>query len=351
MKNKKWVIGCVLFLGVLLVGVGLTTAIIDPLFHYHKPLGFLNYPIMSERYQNDGIVKHLDYTAIITGTSMAENFKTSEMDELFHVDSIKVCYAGGSYKELGDNLKRAVKANNNIEIIVWGLDYGGLLQDKDAMKYDDYPEYLYNDDWKDDLNYLLNKDILLINTARVLFQTLKELPSLDFDSAHNWDLLYEYGKDVVKQNYERKEMVEREEGFSDKDKIMLQENLEQNVLSLVKENPGIDFYLFFPPYSIYYYDDCNQCGQLGVQLEVEKEAIKMLVSYKNVHLFSFTDQFDLISDLDYYKDAGHYSGKVNSWILECMSKGEHLLTEENYESYCSKVEEYLIGYDYDSLFY
>lgn len=350
MANKKWVIQCVSFLGVMLAGVGLLTATIDPLFHYHKPLSFLRYPIVHERYQNDGIVKNFDYNAIITGTSMTENFKTSEMDALFGTNSVKVSFSGASYKELGDNLKRAVKANREIEYIIWGLDYGAMIQEKDTMNYVEYPGYLYNEDWKDDLNYLLNKDILFRNTARVMYHTLRGLPSLDFDSAYRWDSLYEYGKEAVDQTYKRQQKADMEETLQEADRIMLRENLNQNVLQLVEENPDIAFYLFFPPYSIYYYDECNQAGRLQVQLEAEKEVIKLLVPYENVHLFSFTDQFDLITDLDNYKDVGHYSGEVNSWMLGCMSRGEHLITEENYQSYCDKVKEYFLAFDYDALF-
>ena len=77
-KNKKW---CLLFMGetlFFLTVIILLTVIVDPFFHYHKPLASIQYQITNERYQNDGIIKHFDYDAIITGTSMTENFKTSE---------------------------------------------------------------------------------------------------------------------------------------------------------------------------------------------------------------------------------------------------------------------------------
>lgn len=66
-------------LGTLLTLAALAgiTIYVDPLFHYHAPLGSLQYPLYDERYMNDGIVRHFDYDAIITGSSMTENFKTS----------------------------------------------------------------------------------------------------------------------------------------------------------------------------------------------------------------------------------------------------------------------------------
>ena len=86
------------------------TIYIDPLFHYHKPLEKFNYPIVDERYQNDGIVRNFEYNSIITGTSMVENFMTSEADEIFGSRFIKIPFSGGRYKEINDCLKRGYAA-------------------------------------------------------------------------------------------------------------------------------------------------------------------------------------------------------------------------------------------------
>ena len=80
MTCKKWAITTILSTCMLLVGLGSVTIYIDPYFHYHAPLQGLEYPISNERYQNDGIIRHFPYNAIITGTSMTENFKASELD-------------------------------------------------------------------------------------------------------------------------------------------------------------------------------------------------------------------------------------------------------------------------------
>ena len=112
MKAKRWIIGWFTIVIVLLIIIGRFVYHIDPYFHYHKPYtDKYFYNLNNERSQNDGICKYFDYDALITGTSMTENFKTSELDELFGVNSIKVPYFGGSYKEMNDNLKNALKHN------------------------------------------------------------------------------------------------------------------------------------------------------------------------------------------------------------------------------------------------
>ena len=120
-SNKKWGIVFIFSTIILLVGLGAVTIIIDPYFHYHAPLNTLQYPIYDERYQNDGIVKNFNYDAIITGTSTTENFKTSEFDELFNMNSVKVPFSGATYREIGDNLKRAIDANPNIKCVLRGV--------------------------------------------------------------------------------------------------------------------------------------------------------------------------------------------------------------------------------------
>ena len=145
---------------IICFSLGMLTIIIDPYFHYHAPLNFLEYPIENERYQNDGIVKHFQYNAIITGTSMTDNFKTSEFDEIFEVDSIKVPFPGARFKEINENLERAVQANPEIKIIVRALDYDFLLFDKDAVRYepDFYPTYLYDNKLYNDVKYFFNSN-------------------------------------------------------------------------------------------------------------------------------------------------------------------------------------------------
>ena len=124
---------------------------------------FLSYTLISsyQRYQNDGIVKNFDYDAMIVGTSMTENFLASEFDELFNVNSIKVPLEGASYKEIDQLIKKAANSNDDLKIVIRGLDYSYFFWDKDVMSYDNYPTYLYNNNIFDDVNYIFNKEIIV----------------------------------------------------------------------------------------------------------------------------------------------------------------------------------------------
>lgn len=155
MKNDRacivWIIGTLMITTILFVSFASVTVYIDPLFHYHKPLKDFEYPLNNERYQNDGIIRNFEYDGIITGTSMSENFKTSEADAMFDADFIKIPFSGGYYKEIDDNLRRAYDTGRDIRYVVRSLDYSQLICDKDAYRTDaTYPTYLYNDNPLDD---------------------------------------------------------------------------------------------------------------------------------------------------------------------------------------------------------
>lgn len=348
---KKWGIALLIGASAISVILGAMTIIVDPCFHYHSPLKILSYPLFDERHQNDGIVKHFSYNAIITGTSVTQNFKKSEFDEIFGVDSIKVSFPGARYKEINDNLKRAIKANSEICIVLRGLDTDALLLDKDAVGFEDsyYPDYLYDDLLYNDVKYILNKSILFKYTCRAVINTVSG-ESTDFDAYGNWMGQADFGKEAMDKMYVREKKSTDTMGFTNSDYEMMKENLEQNVVGIIEQNPQIDFYLFFPPYSIYYWDDLNQKGALKRQLEAEQETIKILLQYDNVYLFSFFDEFDMICDLSNYKDNIHYGENINSKILLWISNHEHMLTKENYKGYVDEVYEFYTTYDYDSLF-
>ena len=344
MNQKKYGITfiCLFFLFiVILISINI---IVDPFFHYHKPLSKFNYLLKSDdqRYINDGIVKNYSYNAIITGTSLTNNFKTSEFNELFNVNSIKVPLSGAFFKEITDLLQNAFKNNNNIKYVIRTIEYNNFFRGKDELRYDNYPEYLYNDTMKDDLNYLLNK-----NTLYKSIFTINNKVATTFDNYSYLDNNNE--GNLANYNLKNRPQKQRKKKLSDIDIYNLKSSIKQNFIKLVEENPNTQFYFFYPPYSIYYWDYVNQKGTLYKELMGEEIITEMLLKYDNVHLFSFLDIYDLITNPSYYIDYQHYNAEINSMILQSMKNGEHELRLENYKKYYDEIINYT-NYDYDSLF-
>lgn len=348
--GKKWMIGFVTLFLVILVSIGALTIIVDPYFHYHKPLPGVSYILDNERYQNNGIVKHFEYDAIITGSSMTECFKPSELNELFGVNAIKVPYSGGSYKEINENLMVATEYNPDIKMIVRGLDGVRFFNSKDDMDYSDYPTYLYDRNPFNDVSYLYNKSILMVTLQNLLgFDSVGKI-EMSFDDYCNWNEHYSFGKDAVNDYYARNTVVrvESQIPITEEERTIIKENIEQNVIALAKENPQIEFYLYITPYSICFMDYWKLEGKLERHLAAEKYIIELLLPYENIHLFSFNTEYDTICNLDYYRDVAHHNEDLNSQILMWMKDGHGELTEDNYEAYCDEVYDFYMNFDYDS---
>lgn len=337
---------------VILLGAGGVTVIVDPYFHYHKPLSVFQYRINDERYQNNGIVRHFDYDAVITGTSMTENFKTSEFDELFGVESVKVPFSGARYREINENLETAFKYHPDIKIIVRCLDYDWIFDPADKLYYEEesYPWYLYDDFVLNDVEYIFNKDVFFYDTCDVLIYTVTGGKTTDFDTYGNWMEGRIFGREGMDSLYPRPEKSAGKMVITEEDYRNITENITQNVTKLASENSDTEFYLFFSPYSIYFWDYLNQIGAIERQLEGEKYAIELLLKYDNIHLFSFFTEYDVICNVDNYKDPRHYREEINSQMLRWMKEGKYELTSENYEEYCEQMKAFYLYYDYDSMF-
>ena len=132
MNSNKFVKTVLVGTGTMLVLIGGMTAVIDPFFHYHKPLAQLEYPLERgrERYLNNGIIRNFDYDSAITGTSMMQNFKTSQFDKLFDAHSVKVTLTGDTYWAIDEEIRMIFQNKSDIIYIFRCLDYNKVFDDK-----------------------------------------------------------------------------------------------------------------------------------------------------------------------------------------------------------------------------
>lgn len=351
-SSKKWVIcflSCMLF---VLVAIGTFMVVVDPCFHYHKPIEGLRYSLQNERYQNDGIVKNFEYDAIITGSSMTECFRTSQMDEIFGVHSIKVPYSGGSYKEVNNILTVATEHNSDIQMVVRCLDTMRFFDDKDYLDYTGYPTYLYDENVLNDVNYIFNKELLLMAVQNMLGFNRDGAIELSFDEYMNWDADHTYGLNAVLSHYNWQafEMPQKQNQMTEKEYECLKANIEQNVIELAKQHPEIDFYLYVSPCSIYCMDYWRRNGDLEKMLQAEKCVVELLLPYENIHINSFNLEHEVLENPDNYRDPVHHREEINTQILHWLAQGEHELEYDNYEEYFKEVWDYYTTFDYDSLY-
>lgn len=355
MKAKIWIIGWLLIVGGVLGTLAFGVYKVDPFFHFHEPRTDMYYYCLdNQRSQNNGISKNFKYNAIITGTSMTENFQTSEFDALFGVDSIKVAYSGATFKEINDNLEVALKNNKEVRIIVRCLDTSMMLCEADKLRDDqgEYPLYLYDDNPFNDIKYLLNRDVIW---GRVLPMVAENnmpgfVPGItSFDDYSRWQYGYTFGiKTVCPKGVEYSGLGDMI-CLTEEERSIIQKNITKNVTELADKYPDVKFYYFFPPYSAIWWKYHAENGTLVKQLEVEQTAIELILEHENIKLFSFNERTDITTDLNNYKDDSHYGQWINSCILRWMYNDKYQLTKDNYLEYLDYLLEFYTSFDYESM--
>lgn len=348
-KQKKWFWGTLTGCGSVLFIILAIMIIADPYFHYHGKIPGLKYRIYNERYINVGILEHFKYDAIITGTSMNQNFKTSQMDELWGTNAVKVPFSGAGFKEISENLEKAFESGNEIKYVLWGIDYNGLLRDADFVAYKEYPEYLYDQNIFNDVSYVWNKEILVSGLLTNILMTLQGEETTTFDEYASWDV--GRGWDFIKlTHYRRQDILPMKSGLTLEEQKIIEENLKQNIILLAEKHPETTFVLFYTPYSALYWDEIYREGLLEKQLLSEQIASEILLECDNIVLYSFFDKTDLICNLDNYRDALHYVNDINDAILSWITSGEGRVTKENYQELIQMEYDFYMNYDYDSLY-
>lgn len=345
MSTRGYGISFLIIVFAVLTLVGTVNYLIDPYFHYRKSES-LSYELVNQRYQNDGITRSFDYNAMIVGTSMCENFKTSEFDKLFGTDSIKICFSGADYKEINEAIVRGIAYNDKLKVVFRGLDLSRLAKDKDSQSYDYYPDYLYNDFLLDDVNYLLNGEVFLKQSVLgVIRRTINGDNTTSFDDYSFWGNQYEYGKEEVMTDVSFNLNTE-EEVINYEVLTLVRDNVLQNVVATPEGNPNVDFYFFIPPYSMVYWmeEKCN--GNVATDIAAQKILIEECLKHSNVHIYSFCNNIEVTSDLSNYKDAAHYGPWINSQILIQISKKEGEINMDNYEEYLEDLRIQINSFDY-----
>ena len=327
----------------------------DPFFHYHAPLEGWYYELGDQRSQNDGITRHFSYDAVITGTSMAENFKTSQFDSLFGTSSVKVTYPGATYKEINDNLDKAFATHDNIRYVLRGLDYSHLIEGKDEMRTDmgDYPTYLYDRNPFNDIKYLYNSTVLGVYIVPMLRRRLSGGAGgmTDFDD-YGWSGDAEYSADAALHDTKSSSFTAADEqrSLTEDEEKTLRDNVEQNIVRTAKEHPDTTFLYFFTPYSALWWGSLWQEGTMERQIEAEQIATKMMLKCDNIRVFSFNMETEIITNLDNYKDAGHYSPQISEWILDRIKQGRDEITYDSAALYAQRQRDFYMNFDYNSLF-
>lgn len=345
---KKWLRRTIIGILGIMIFVVLLQIIVDPYFHYHKPI--TKYRLNDERYINDGIARHFDYNAIITGNSLCQNFSTSQYDELFGTNSVKLPYSGAGYKEIWESLGRALEYNDGVKEVVVCMDLQDLDRDADWERYEGNPTYLYDDNILNDIKYIFNKDAIYRGTLYNLIWTVKGHESTSMDEYSSWER--ETGPEVACSYLKpvTDDMVADSWIFDEEDRTREANNLTQNVIRVIEAHPNVKFRLIIPPSSIARWCEYYERGEVQYRIDSLEYAISVLLQYENVEIYAFDDAFDITTDLNKYSDTIHYDSDTNEWIIcEVYNNRHDIPDNSSLQSYIKNITDMYTNYHYKQL--
>ncbi len=344
-QYKRWmIIFAVIFLGAA-ISVAALVIYVDPFFQYHKPLKNFPYIVDHQINQNPGMAKNMEYDSVILGSSMTVNFNTNWFQELMGLQTLKLSYSGAFPKDQANIMDIIFDSGHEVKTVFMGIDVITYSGDVNETKYP-IPEHLYDNNVWNDIGYLLNKDVLLEYIMRPIVQP--EKTDLATVYASWWTDEY-YNKQWVMHNYVSPERVE-EEADPESYLANVKANLDVNICPYIEANPDTEFYIFYPPYSILFWNDVLQENHMEATMREYEYITERLLEYDNVRVFFFPNQEGIICDLNNYADYSHYHTKINRHMTECFVSGECEVTKDNLKEELHKMQEIVETYDFEELF-
>lgn len=333
----------VFFLLILIGGFDLA---IDPLYHYHAPAVGTAPHLFNQVYQMPGVASHFQYDSAIVGTSMTENFRVSWFEEV-GLHAVKLSYSGARSLDIRSILDKVYASGNEVKYILMDINDYQLTSDA-SQRYVEQPAYLYRNVWWDDTEYLWNNDVFWMSVGRVLEKLTNSQPELD--DAYTWEEPELFSAEIVKEGcreYVESLREKQQEGYDWQEECAnCGDNLD-NIIPVIEAHPETEFIIFYPPYSILYWEEQVLNGRAEGILAIYEFSMNRLLKYENVRIFAFQDEEAIITDLDNYRDVCHHTPQVNRYIFDSVMSGNKEITVENIDAYFENMKRLVSEYSYE----
>lgn len=345
-RFKKWVISTISVILILFVFVGALVVFVDPFFQYHAPLENFPYLVDNQLSQNPGMAKHMEYDSVILGSSMTVNFNTHWFEELLGVKALKLNYSGAYPKDQANIMDIIFDSGHDVRAVFLGVDVTTYTGGVEETKYP-IPAYLYDDNYLNDVQYLWNKDVVL----NYILRPLADPDKTDLATVYqSWWTDEYYNIQWVMHNYVPAEAV-AEEASPEAYIESTERNLRTNLCPYIEQNPDTTFYIFFPPYSILYWNDVIRENRLEATMAEYAHIAETLLSYDNVRIFYFPNQEEIVTDLNHYADYTHYHRDINRYMTECFADGACEITSVDAISQAlQETRDMIERFDFEKLF-
>lgn len=296
--------------------------IVDPFFQYRVRD---NQYLLSARFVSAGLIKNYDYDTLVLGSSMTQNFNMERFRNELGNRPLHIGLGGMKNSEMLE-LIRLAESVNKASAYYLCIDLNGFVSNDEGELYG----YLLKDDLLSKLRYSLSFEAWVryipIDISLSFFKELgvslpyKVTSSMSIDDLDNWNDDYEFGKNIVLNNYKNSLFSVSKINTNNLLNTM-KVNIDMFFTNLQTNNKAIN--LFFPPYSALYWANSEKEGYLDSYLAAKRYFVEKAIA-KGYNVFDF-QSVDLTLNLDNYKDTTHYKQEINDYMIDCFASLENKL--------------------------
>jgi hypothetical protein len=295
---------------------------VDPFTYYHAPWASISLS-NNHRYSNPGLARQLDYSVALVGTSHVLELESSRLSEIMGEPAINLSTNGSLIREQAQ-LVELVLQQGKANTLLWEMNYPSFDMGDIVVEFGEgYPQYFYTPTIETPFRYLMSFDTLM--------QSINALGSPDpvtLDS-RNQASVRTYSEDRVLANWDFK-LKRWDEELSQvwaENLLTIEtpsELIERRILPVIKQYPEVQFKLFVPPTSVLMFLLFEYRGDSGFLnwLELRDALARLTATVPNVELYDFHSDWEIISNLDLYRDLGHFNQTVMKNMFVQMSLGE-----------------------------
>lgn len=323
---KRFVISFIVIFFLILVICAAMVCWIDPYMRYHRAVGVKQVYRTSEA-MIPGVMRHFEYDAVLFGSSMTQNFDINEINEILNCRSIKATSAGLDSESLDKYLATVTRVHKKeLKRCMIGIDLFSFARNA-RPRWKDY-HYLYDDE------IFTPEYFFSIDTAKAIGEVIVSNFTYNSDPVAHHQMqankmfsnkpgIHKYGKKFLEYD------VTMLRPFSIPVDDEMVKNFENHLFHHIRNNPDVQFDVFLPPYSVYFWCYLKEYDKFDKLCELRDRFAEGVLKYPNVKLHDFHSDFSISRDLDNYKDLTHYSPAINTLILKKLASGEEVVSDLN----------------------
>lgn len=367
-----------IFIGCYCIGFLCMLAVFALIAFYFDPLHIFTTPkdkenalySMDSRVQNAGYIRNFDFDSVIIGNSHMENLSHRKTAQYLPGNWFNLSMSGSTENERKLVLDKVLSSKKIKQVLL--LLNGGFRTNStegyevlyDKNPFNDISIYLNDMYSKCFFNYMINtvfrtkfdddcfgKKLNIDEHNAWIYNTFH---SSRIGGIEKWALHYQneqlFGTyEALNKSYSN--YPRKLKSISEDTRKKIENNINNNVLSLVKSHPETQFYCYVHPifrlaFALDLRDKNSDAQATEIYIEYLRQVVKIASTYKNFKLYGF-DNLEFTSNVKNYKDISHFTPELNYILLNYIKEDRYILNTSNIDEY---IDEFLKGcYSFDIL--